>query len=190
MVGERPACEAPGMRAVRMTSVHLDRRARAPIEREAVTRRLRETGGAIFGWESEGVIVVACASGPGSHAKHRLRGFEPAPGTTKAAMLAVASASKGRYAYLGSWHTHPRTPPVPSSIDVGTAEAMAEQSDLRLPAPLLLIISTTGTSLHVEPRNLCAWRWDPVAERLRRARVEDCDLAERHCPPAALLFAA
>lgn len=173
-----------------MTSVRLDRRARVLIEREAVTRRLRETGGAIFGWESEGVIVVACASGPGPHAKHRLRSFEPAPGTTNAAMLAVAAASMGRYGYLGSWHTHPRAAPVPSSIDIGTAEAMAEQGDLRLPAPLLLIISTTGKSFHVEPRNLCAWRWDPVAKRLRRALVEDCDLAERHCPPAALLFAA
>lgn len=173
-----------------MTSVHLDRRARALIEREAVTRRLRETGGAIFGWESEGVIVVACASGPGPHAKHRLRSFEPAPGTTKAAILAVACASKGRYGYLGSWHTHPRAAPVPSTIDVGTAKAMAEQSDLRLPAPLLLIVSATGTSLRVEPRNLCAWHWDPVAKCLRRVPVEDCDLAERHCPPAALLFAA
>lgn len=173
-----------------LTSVRLDRRARALIEREAVTRRLRETGGAIFGWESEGVIVVACASGPGPRARHRLRSFEPAPGTTQAAMLAVASASEGRYGYLGSWHTHPRMAPVPSSIDIGTAKAMAEQDDLRLPAPLLLIISTTGTSLHVEPGILCAWRWDPVGARLRRAPVEDCDLAERHCPPAALLFAA
>lgn len=173
-----------------MTSVRLDGRARALIEREAVMRRLRETGGAIFGWESEGIIVVACACGPGPRAKHRLRSFEPAPGTTKAAMLAVASASKGRYGYLGSWHTHPRAAPVPSSIDIGTAKAMAEQEDLRLPAPLLLIISTTGTSLHVEPRNLCAWQWDPVAKRLRRVPVEDCDLAERYCPPAALLFAA
>lgn len=174
---------------MRMTSVQLDRRARAIIEREAVTRRLRETGGAIFGWETEGIIVVACASGPGPHAKHRLRSFEPAPGTTNAAMLAVASASEGRYGYVGSWHTHPRAAPVPSSIDIGTAEAMAEQDDLRLVAPLLLIVSTTGTSLRVELQNLCAWRWDPVANRLRRVSVEDCDLAERHCPPAALLFA-
>lgn len=178
------------MRAVQLTSVRLDRRARAVIEREAVSRRLRETGGSIFGWERDGVIFIACASGPGPRAKHRLRSFEPAPGTTRAAMRAVRSASDGRYGYLGSWHTHPRTAPTPSSIDIATAKAKAEQEDLRLPAPLMLILSTTGTSRHVQPATLRGWRWDPVAKRLRPVPVDECELAERYCPPVALLFAA
>jgi hypothetical protein len=96
-------------------------------------------------------------------------------------MQAVQSASHGRYGYLGSWHTHPRTTPTPSSVDIATAKAMAEQDDLRLPAPLMLILSTTGTSRHVQAETLRGRRWDPVGKHLRLVPVEDCELAERHC---------
>jgi integrative and conjugative element protein (TIGR02256 family) len=171
-------------------TILLDKRARAVIEREAVKRRLFETGGSIFGWTDADNVVVACASGPGPKAKHRPRTFEPAPGTTRAAMNRVEEASAGRYGYLGSWHTHPLGTPKPSGIDVGTAKAMAEQDDLLLPEPLLLILSTTGTRRRVEPAELLTWRWDASHRRLRQVTLEDCTLPERHCPPAELIFAS
>lgn len=169
--------------------VFLDERARELIEREAVARRLRETGGAVFGWEGDEGLVVACATGPGPNAKHRPRSFQPAPGTTRAAIDAVREASDGRYGFLGSWHTHPLATPVPSKIDIGTAEAMAAQVDLLLPAPLILIVSTTGTKLRVVPQTMRAWRWIPEEGCLRAAEINHCLLPERYCPPAALLFA-
>jgi integrative and conjugative element protein (TIGR02256 family) len=171
-----------------MKPVALDRRARSVIESQAATRRLFETGGAIFGWETEKELVVACAAGPGPGAKHRPRRFSPARATTRTAMERVRETSAGRYAYLGSWHTHPLAPAAPSSTDTGTAKAMAEQDDLLLPAPLLLIVSTTGTSRRVRAKELRAWRWEPKLKQLREVLVEDADLAERYCPAAALLF--
>jgi hypothetical protein len=48
-----------------MTTVQLDTRAWTVIERQAVRRRLLETGGSIFGWETSGesgdAVVIACA---------------------------------------------------------------------------------------------------------------------------------
>lgn len=169
--------------------VLLDVRARAAIEREAVSRRLRETGGSLYGWQASEALIIACASGPGPKARHRLRSFEPAPGTTAAVMRAVRDASSGRYGYLGTWHTHPLARPVPSSVDLETARAMADQDDLRLAAPLMLILATTGTQREVSPGALTAWRWDDRLQRLIELPVETCDLPERYCPPAPLMFA-
>jgi integrative and conjugative element protein (TIGR02256 family) len=171
-----------------MSGVLLDARARDVMDREAVQRRLRESGGSLFGWENDDHIVIACASGPGPKARHRPRSFQPAPGTTASVMKAVAESSASRYGYLGSWHTHPLAAAVPSAIDRGTAEAMAAQTDLLLPEPLLLILSTTGTSRRVVPADLRAWRWQKDERVLREMPVGACQLTERFCPPRARLF--
>ena len=171
-----------------MKPVLLDHRARAVIEYEAVKRRLFETGGGLFGWDDDEALVVACASGPGRHAKHRPRSFKPHRETTAKAIQAVQDASGGRYGFLGSWHTHPLAAPTPSSIDTGTARAMAAQEDVRLPAPLLLILATTGTPLHVVPAELRAWLWEPAKQRLVAVEVRECRMEERYCPPEEQLF--
>lgn len=174
----------------RMTAVLLDTHARAVLDREAVSRRLRETGGALFGWRQDDHIIVACASGPGPGAQHRLRSFQPAPGVTATLIRRVRHASVGRYGYLGSWHTHPLTSPRPSGVDTETARAMADQKDLKLARPLLLILSTTGTSRRVAAGELRGWVWSSAGDGLVKASVESVDLQERYCPPDDLLFAA
>lgn len=169
-----------------MNTVWLDARARAHIEREAVKRRLCETGGALFGWESDGVLVVACASGPGTRAKHRPRRFVAHRATTAAAMRAVALSSERRSGYVGTWHTHPRGDPSPSGVDSDTASQLAAQADLLLPRPLLLILSTTGQARNVRPGKMRAWRWEPERQRLRAAELVPCHLAEWYCPDQPL----
>jgi integrative and conjugative element protein (TIGR02256 family) len=168
-------------------TVWLDSRARAHIEREAIGRRLRETGGALFGWEHDGELVIACASGPGRHAKHRPRRFEPNRRTTAVAMRAVAKSSEGRYGYIGSWHTHPCGAATPSRLDTRTARDLAEQEDLRVPRPLLLIVGTRCRSRPVRVREIRAWRWQPVRAVLEPVEVRSSELTERYCP-AGMLF--
>lgn len=174
------------LRAV--TTVRLDRHARSAIEAAGVQRRLLETGGALFGWRQDDDIVIACASGPGPGAKHRPRSFQPGPRVTASAMNAVRLSSGGRYGFLGSWHTHPLAAPIPSAVDTGTARGMADQEDLLLPEPLLLILSTTGTSYRVRARELRAWLWSRETERLHDLPIDTVELPERHCPTAAQLF--
>lgn len=166
--------------------VWLDERARQLIEREAVKRRLCETGGALFGWQTDGDIVVACASGPGARAKHRPTRFEPHPATTAQAMKLAYEESKGRYRFLGSWHTHPRGRARPSSLDKTTAWELADQDDLALPQPLLLILDTRGTKRRVQPGELRAWHWNLEKRALENAKIRGCELTERYCPAQTL----
>jgi integrative and conjugative element protein (TIGR02256 family) len=165
----------------------LDPRARDFIEREALKRRLLETGGGLFGWEAEdGDLVLACASGPGEQAKHRPRSFRPSRATTGYAMRTVREFSEKRYQYVGSWHSHPLAAAAPSSIDRGTAVDMAEQQDLLLPRPLLLIVGTTGTARRLRVREVRAWRWTPATGSLSELAVEDYELEKRYCPTGEL----
>lgn len=172
-----------------MTEAVIDVRARTVIERCAVNRRFLETGGSLFGWKDEtGGIVVACATGPGPGAKHRPSRFAPARSTVQTTIDRVADASRGRYTFVGSWHTHPLARPLPSTVDQGTAFAMSEQEDLQLPRPLLLILSTTGSARNVTVREFLAWVWNPKTRTLDEASVSDIQLAERYCPCAEMLF--
>jgi integrative and conjugative element protein (TIGR02256 family) len=167
----------------------LDSRARAHIEREASRRRLLETGGALFGYERDGELVIACASGPGPHAKHRPRRFEPHRPTTAAAMRAVAASSEGRCGYIGSWHTHPCGAAAPSGLDSRTARDLAEQEDLGLPRPLVLIVGTRCRTRPVRVREVRSWRWQPVRGVLEPVELRTCELTERYCPSGALFGA-
>ncbi len=164
-----------------MTIVLLDNRAMAFIEREAIKRRLVETGGAIFGWEAEDTIVIACASGPGRKAKHRRHSFEPDRSTTAAAMAAVQVASDGRYGFLGSWHTHPGGAAVPSTTDTGTARDLAGQKPLLLPRPLLLILSTSRKK-NVGLIETKVWHWNSDDQQLAAAELQAVELEDRYCP--------
>jgi integrative and conjugative element protein (TIGR02256 family) len=165
-----------------MTRVWLERRARQTIRHEAVQRRFLETGGALFGYEAAGEVVVACAFGPGEHARHRPRSFEPDRNTTAALIASVREASEQRYRFLGSWHTHPREVAIPSGTDTRTAASMSAQTDLLLPCPLLLIQATRGYRATIKAGELVAWRWDDHTKDLRRTRIEAVDLEERYCP--------
>jgi integrative and conjugative element protein (TIGR02256 family) len=166
-----------------VTLVWLERRARQTIRHEALQRRFLETGGALFGYEAAGEVVVACAFGPGDHARHRPRSFEPDRARTAALIASVRKASEQRYRFLGSWHTHPRGIAIPSATDTRTAAAMSAQADLILPRPLLLIQATRGYRATVKPDELVAWRWDDDANELQRTPIETADLEERYCPP-------
>jgi integrative and conjugative element protein (TIGR02256 family) len=168
-------------------TVLLDDDAWAHIQREAVRRGFLETGGGLFGWRDEGDLVVACASGPGRKAKHRPRSFEAHRATTAAVMTAVERASESRYGYLGSWHTHPGGEPVPSSTDSETARQMAEQEDLLLPEPLLLILGTSGRIRRRRVSGTAAWVWSVADGRLQAVHTKHVALATLYCPPIGQL---
>ena len=156
-----------------MTQVLLDKRAEQLIGHEALKRRLLETGGAIFGWHDQpsDQLVIACASGPGPRATHRPTRFAPNPTTTAKAMHLVTTSSLGRYGFIGTWHTHPGGGASPSHLDSRAAEELAEQDDLLLPQPLLLIVSTR-IAKQPRVREIKAWRWDPSASKLIEAPMK------------------
>lgn len=161
----------------------LDRRALAVIEREALKRRLVETGGALFGYEGDVGVVVACAFGPGLRAKHGPRSFVPDRTTTAALMRLVREASETRYRFLGSWHTHPRGSALPSAVDRRTAADMSDQKDLLLPKPLVVIQATRGLRREVGLADLRGWRWQARERQLTEIALELFELEHRFYPP-------
>ena len=163
-------------------TVLIDTRAREAIADVARRRRRCETGGALFGFVDGENVIVACAYGPGSRARHRPASFEPHRPTTEAIMRAVREESSRRFRFLGSWHTHPGGVAAPSGRDTATAAEIADDGAVLLPSPLLLIQATRRVGRGAEPTDLAAWRWDAVARALRRDALELTELEERWCP--------
>lgn len=154
-------------------TVWLDVVARTQIEREARRWRLRETGGPLFGFDDERTdqLVVVGAGGPGPHAKHRRRMFIPDRQAVDRAIARVHEASEGRYAYLGSWHTHPLGRPTPSSTDAATARDVAADEEIGLPRPLVLIQATNPVRRTLRDRDLRAFRWESHVRGLVPATI-------------------
>jgi integrative and conjugative element protein (TIGR02256 family) len=169
-----------------VSAVWLDARARALIERETCTRARVETGGALFGYEAEDDLVIACAYGPGPRARHRRTSFEPDARTTGALIRAVHQASDGRYRYLGSWHSHPNGRARPSAQDLATTEAVADQLDVALPRPLVVIAASQQTGSQVRVDETRAWRWSDRWGWLLPCEIEDVHLEGRWCRQVTL----
>ena len=49
-------------------------------------------------------------------------------------------ASGGQVTFLGDWHTHPRSEPVPSSQDEKAVRQLAEDESYGTPTPLMVIV--------------------------------------------------
>jgi integrative and conjugative element protein (TIGR02256 family) len=162
--------------------VWLDERARALIESETRKRPRVESGGALFGFGDGDDLVVAGAYGPGPRARHRRTTFHPHPETTGLLMEAVSENSRRRYRYLGSWHSHPGGLPRPSGTDISTAEAVAEEAEVGLNQPLMLIQASRPSGRASEPAGLRAWRWSSEADWVLPWAIRPIELEERHCP--------
>lgn len=73
-------------------------------------------------------------------------------------MDAVREASEARYRYLGSWHSHPGGTASPSAQDAATAQVVADEPQVLLSHPVLLIQATRLDSVGATLARLGAWR--------------------------------
>jgi|GEM_PF-2347582 len=170
------------MPAALKPTVWIDARARSLIAAEATSRSRTESGGALLGFGDEDV-VVACAYGPGPRARHRRAAFEPHPATTQAVIDAVFTASKARYRYLGSWHSHPLGAPRPSGTDIATTEMVANDLGVGLPEPVILIQATRrAAGGGIQPGELRAWRWSARERWLLPCNLRVLELDRAYCP--------
>lgn len=162
----------PIARTVReMQKLWLDIEARRVIETEATKRRLRETGGPLFGYEADqGGIVVIRAFAPGPNARHHRFRYLPDRRDTQSRIDQVFKESKGVHSYLGEWHSHPLGAACPSATDLATLKGIAAERAVGLPRPLALIQQTKTVRPTVQMGALVAFRWDP--ERLRAVYLD------------------
>ena len=80
-----------------MTCVWLDAHAREAIATEAASRRLRETGGPLFGYESGEDVVILRALPPGPRTRHRRTRLIPDPRDVKAQIDTVFEETAGAF---------------------------------------------------------------------------------------------
>lgn len=149
-------------------TIWLEATARTHIENESRRHRLRETGGPLFGFdddEGEQLVIIG-AGGPGPRATHRRRLFMPDRDAVDRAIAVVHDVSEGRYAFLGSWHTHPLGRPLPSPTDIATARDIAADLGTDLASPLILIQASNPFRRTLRTRDLRAYAWDHAGSRL------------------------
>jgi integrative and conjugative element protein (TIGR02256 family) len=167
--------------------VWLDDEARMRIILEATRRRFVETGGPLFGFEAESQdVVVVAALGPGPRAEHRPRSLTPDREATQVAIQRMHDRGRGRYRYVGSWHTHPCGDAIPSERDAVTARDISHQTEVALPRPLLLIQSVRPRVRLVRLGPLAAYRWNAEEYDLVPLDIVNVDDAERTYPMVAL----
>ncbi|RYZ41267.1 MAG: hypothetical protein EOO71_12730 [Myxococcaceae bacterium] len=132
----------------------------------AIVRRLlklcrssvrHETGGILLGHYSEALdcAQVRKVSAPPLDSEQGLTWFRR--GTKGLQALLDQCWNAGRDHYLGEWHFHPFSAPIPSGTDLGQLTAIASTPGYGCPEPLLLIVGgdpmgAWSISVHVVPR--------------------------------------
>jgi integrative and conjugative element protein (TIGR02256 family) len=133
---------------------------------EAAERAPLETGGMLLGYHgTDGAdAVVTSLVGAGPSAQHELDGFVP-DGVWQQTQLERIYEESGRVTtFLGDWHSHPRSAPLPSRRDNRTARKVARARDARAPFPLTIIAGRIGEDWSIAAFQL-------MGRSLRAARI-------------------
>lgn len=104
-----------------------------------------ETGGLLFGERDDAarVVWVSNATGPPPDSRASRSGFLCGTVGTAAINDKMRTTTRGAVRYIGMWHTHPDSPPLPSDIDL---EGMAQLLTCTAPPirrALLVIVGHT-----------------------------------------------
>ena len=165
-----------------MSRVWLDAAARDAIALEAAARRLRETGGGLFGYEAGDDLVIHHALPPGPRAQHRRTRFIPNSEDTQDDIDRIFESSLGALSYLGEWHSHPRGSSKPSRVDQQGAARVAGGPETDVASPVVLIQATKPFRVHVGIGQLAAYRWAPEEGRLKLCDLVVLQLNEQSEP--------
>ncbi len=100
-----------------------------------------ETGGMLIGYIAEtGDAVVLDIVGPGPTAQHARYSFVPDSEYQQIELESRFHGSQGRRTYLGDWHTHPSSAPLPSYRDKRTLAKIAAEPASQTSTPLMVIL--------------------------------------------------
>ncbi|GAA2219360.1 hypothetical protein GCM10010413_07220 [Promicromonospora sukumoe] len=97
-----------------------------------------ETGGILLGHDFGDLLQVTVAGDPGRNSQRSRDRF--LRDSDHAAQLAARAWEADRAQWLGEWHTHPATPPAPSSIDLASYARHLQDPDLSFDRFLSVII--------------------------------------------------
>jgi integrative and conjugative element protein (TIGR02256 family) len=149
-----------------VTVLWLEASAARLIRTTATGRRLRETGGPLFGYVGDNRdVVVSEAYGPGPAAHHERLRLIPDHAETQRLIEEIHDRSEGRLSYLGDWHTHPGGSASPSGTDLKSLRDLAADAGMDLGEPVIVIVATTVLTRRPRVRAVRAFHWNPAGGR-------------------------
>lgn len=107
-----------------------------------------ETGGLIWGeWDdATGVIWISDVSRPPADSKHSRELFVCGKKGTAAENAARQRHTRGALQYIGMWHTHPVSQPLPSEVDYAGMEQIFSMGPVPPSKNLLFIFGRVGSN--------------------------------------------
>jgi len=128
-----------------MPSISITTSAWTSIGREiaAVDKDGLETGGILLGHDDGSNIRIAVAGDPGPNAVRTADRF--LRDREHAQRIATDAWESGRAQWVGEWHTHPNTAPVPSDIDLASYMNHLADDELGFTRFVSIIIGVAAT---------------------------------------------
>jgi len=137
----------------RRVTVELPHTLLATMLAETFQRYPAETGGLLLGHQSQNLLVIDEAIGPGPHAQHTTFSFDPDQPWQEREVARLWNEHGGQIDYLGDWHTHPRGRANLSRDDISCLKLIQRADAARAPHPLMLVLAIDQ---HAQIRP-CAW---------------------------------
>ncbi|MBT2896092.1 hypothetical protein HET64_05265 [Streptomyces sp. McG3] len=126
-----------------VTAVHLTQGALRVITDELRTAdRSRETGGILLGHHVHNMVTVQHAGTPGPEAVQTPTYF--LRDLAHAQALADDAYAQDHSVWIGEWHTHPASRPVPSSRDASTYHQLLNNPELAFHSFIAVILGQRG----------------------------------------------
>jgi integrative and conjugative element protein (TIGR02256 family) len=130
-----------------------------------------ETGGILLGMKyDEDALLVTVAGTPGPHALRSHARFER--DLEHAKMLEENAHRRDGSIWIGEWHTHPRGPRKPSSLDLATYDGLLRDPHLTFEEVVCLIVTRDWYFGWGAPR---CWAWIVAPGTITRARAAVTD---------------
>ncbi|WP_158296575.1 Mov34/MPN/PAD-1 family protein [Nocardioides albidus] len=109
-----------------------------------------ETGGILLGKDTNGGVTISVAGDPGPNAVHEPTRF--LRDLNHAQRVAAAGWEHDQSVWVGEWHTHPRSNPVPSPIDIDSYLRHLADDELEFDCFISIIVSPS-----YEPAVAACW---------------------------------
>ena len=129
-----PTCGRP-----RVSRVVLSGAADAAMRRYAEAKPRVETGGALIGYEENGVVHVAEVTDAGPHAEETTTRFRYDAEYVNGRLREAADRLGQRGLYVGEWHTHLECDPKPSVRDIASLMDIAVAPNFLTDEPIMII---------------------------------------------------
>lgn len=126
-------------REAMINSVRVSAVAAEKMFREAIAHLPSETGGILVGYELDANAIITHIIGAGPSGQHSLGSFMRDGTYSQVELEKLYDNSEGELNYWGEWHSHPRTFPLPSSVDRSSMTEIATSQAYGFATPILII---------------------------------------------------